>query len=301
MLTPRRHPWRTARHNPEQEMTSMNPFNARRWSTLAILGLLAGASSTATRAETPDWSLPTAEIVDLAAPGSWSVALGGEFEYGEVYDGSDDYETELQPGLLAHLRRGDVRYYWEGNTLGVRWTPSADWLLGIGLQNEFGREEADHPALRGLGDTDDELAVTVDVRRGFGEGWPWWLAGRVLAGNSDLGALAVLGVGRELPVPGPRWQADFVLYTTFATSDFQRKDFGVTPAQSVTSGYPRFEPKGGYRALGGQVYLQYAPSKRWLVRAEVGYERYSSDVRDSPIVRASGEFETSLAVLYKLR
>ncbi len=279
----------------------MSSIGKRCWGTLAILGLLAGASSTASRAETPDWSLPTADIVDLAAPGSWSVALGGEVEYGEVFDGAGNYETGLQPGLLAHLRRGDVRYYWEGNSLGVRWTPSADWLLGIGLQNEFGRQEADDPKLNGLGDTDDELAVTVDVRRGFGEGWPWWLAGRVLAGNSDLGALAVLGVGRELPVPGPRWQADFILYTTFATSDFQRKDFGVTPAQSVTSGYPAFDPKGGYRALGGQVYLQYAPSKRWLVRAEVGYERYSSDVRDSPLVDASGEFETSLAVLYKLR
>jgi outer membrane protein len=265
------------------------------------LALWVAASPAIASAEVRNWTLPTAEILDLAAPGTWSVALGAEFEYGEVYDGSDDAETELQPGVVAQLRRDDVLYYWEGNALGLRWTPSADWLLGVGLQNEFGREEADHPALRGLGDTDDELAVTVDVRRGFGDGWPWWLAGRVLAGSSDLGALAVLGVGRELPVPGPRWQADFVLYATFATREFQRKDFGVTPAQAATSGYPAFEPKGGYRALGGQFYLQYAASERWLVRAEAGYERYASDVRDSPIVRASGELEVGVALLYRLR
>lgn len=252
-------------------------------------------------AETRGWALPTAEILDLAGPNDWSIALGAEAEYGEIYDGGDESETELQPGLVAHLRRGDIRYYWEGNALGLRWTPSADWLIGAGLQLEFGREEADSRFLLGLGDTDDELAVTVDIRRGFGEGWPWWLATRVLAGNSDLGALAVLGVGRELPVPGPRWQADFVLYTTFATSEFQRKDFGVTPAQSASSGYPAFDPKGGYRAVGGQFYLQYAAGERWLIRAETGYERYASDVRDSPIVRASGEFEASITVLYKFR
>jgi outer membrane scaffolding protein for murein synthesis (MipA/OmpV family) len=257
--------------------------------------------ATDANAETRNWTLPTAEILDLAGPNDWSIALGAEAEYGEIYDGGSESETELQPGLVAHLRRGDVRYYWEGNALGLRWTPSADWLIGAGLQLEFGREEEDSPFLRGLGDADDELALTLDVRRGFGDGWPWWLAGRVLAGNSDLGALAVLGLGRELPVPGPRWQADFVLYATFATRDFQRKDFGVTPSQSVSSGYPAFEPKGGYRALGGQFYLQYAAGERWLVRAETGYERYASDVRDSPIARASGEFEASIAVLYTFR
>lgn len=265
-----------------------------------ILALLAIVAIDA-NAETPRWSLPTAEIVDLAGPNNWSIALGAEAEYGEIYDGGDESETELQPGLVAHLGRGDVRYYWEGNALGLRWTPSADWLIGAGLQLEFGREEEDSRFLRGLGNADDQLALTLDVRRGFGDGWPWWLAGRVLAGNSELGALAVLGVGRELPVPGPRWQADFVLYTTFATSEFQSKDFGVTQTQSVSSGYPEFEPRGGYRALGGQVYLQYAAGEQWLVRAETGYERYASDVRDSPIVRASGEFEASITVLYKFR
>ena len=266
-------------------------------SLLVLIAVIA----TDANAETRSWALPTAEILDLAGPNDWSVALGAEAEYGEIYDGGSESETELQPGLVAHLRRGDVRYYWEGNALGLRWTPSADWLIGAGLQLEFGREEEDSPFLRGLGDADDELALTLDVRRGFGDGWPWWLAGRVLAGNSDLGALAVLGLGRELPVSGPRWQADFVLYATFATRDFQRKDFGVTPAQSVSSGYPAFEPKGGYRALGGQFYLQYAAGERWLIRAETGYERYASDVRDSPIVRASGEFEASISVLYKFR
>jgi outer membrane protein len=263
--------------------------------------ILLAAYATGANAEMRSWTLPTAEMLDLAAPASWSVALGAEAEYGEIYDGADEAETALQPGVVAQLRRGDLRYYWEGNSLGVRWTPSTEWLLGAGLQLEFGREEADSPFLRGLGETDDELALTVDIRRGFGEGWPWWLATRVLAGNSDLGALAVLGVGRELPVPGPRWQADLVLYTTFATRDFQRKYFGVTPAQAARSGYPTFEPKGGYRALGGQLYLQYAASERWLLRAEAGYERYTSDVRDSPIVRASGELEAGITVLYNFR
>jgi outer membrane scaffolding protein for murein synthesis (MipA/OmpV family) len=248
--------------------------SARR-SLLALLAIFAIDAN----AETRDWALPTAEIVDLAGPNDWSVALGAEAEYGEIYDGGDESETELQPGLVAHLRRGDIRYYWEGNALGLRWTPSADWLIGAGLQLEFGREEEDSPFLRGLGNADDQLALTLDVRRGFGDGWPWWLAGRVLAGNSELGAL----------------------YTTFATSEFQSKDFGVTPAQSASSGYPAFDPKGGYRALGGQFYLQYAAGERWLIRAETGYERYASDVRDSPIVRASGEFEASITVLYKFR
>jgi outer membrane scaffolding protein for murein synthesis (MipA/OmpV family) len=256
----------------------------------------------AASAAVPEGALPTAELPDLAADGEWALAVGAEAEYSVDYDGSDDYETELQPGLIAHLRRGDLRYYLEGNSLGVRWTPSPDWLLGLGLQYEFGRSEDDNPALRGLGDTDDEPALTLDVRRGFGAGWPWWLAARVLAGDSDLGALAVVGLGREIPVPSPRWTADVVLYATFATSEFQRKDFGVTRAQSVTSGYAAFEPSGGYRALGLQSYLQYVASKRLLVRAEAGYEGYSSSVRDSPIVRAGsdGEFEVSLTLLYRV-
>jgi MipA family protein len=218
--------------------------------------------------------------------------------------GSADYETEVEPGLLLQLNRGNWLYYLEGNTLGARWRPTADWILGAGLQYEFGRDESDNEALEGLGDVDDEIMATVDIRRGFGgDDWPWWVAFRGLIGDSSKGSLGVIGLGRQLPVPSPAWQADLTLYASFATADFQASDFGITPEQSLTSGYAPYDPDGGFRALGLQAYAQWAPTRRLRLRGELGYEGYSSDATDSPLVQAGddGEFEASIAFFYLFR
>jgi outer membrane protein len=273
--------------------------------TLLALAAIAGPlPADAAPADRPVSSYPTAELPNFAPADGWTVGLGAEVEYSVDYDGSDDYEAEFEPGVLVHVNRGDFLYYLEGNTAGVRYAPGQDWIVGAGLQYEFGRDESDNAALAGLGDTDAEWVATLDVRRGFGgDNWPWWVAARALVGGSDIGALGVVGIGRELPVPSAAWQADIVAYATFATSDFQARDFGITPAQSLTSGYAPYDPDGGFRALGLQAYAQYAPTRRIRLIGQLGYEGYSSDATDSPLVQAGddGEFEASLSFLFLLR
>ena len=243
--------------------------------------------------------VPSPSVPAIADGNGWSVALGASAEYEAEYDGSDNYGLEVDPIVTVQWRRGDNMMFLEGNELGWRTLRAEHWLVQTGLRYEGGRDEDDADELEGLGDTDDELMAMAEIRRGFGSDWKQWVAGRLMAGDGDIGAIGILAAGHRF---GQRSDGDGIevfVFSTFATSDFINRDFGVTAEQSQNSGLPVTDLDGGFRSVGISAIGRWTIRERWQLTAEAGYERYSDDISDSPIAQASYEAEAGLGLTYR--
>jgi outer membrane scaffolding protein for murein synthesis (MipA/OmpV family) len=265
---------------------------------LVLVALTAGtADAQSTVDELP--LVPSPSVLDFTRGGGWGFALGAAAEYESAYDGSDEMELELEPAGAVHWRTGNHLFFWEGIELG--WRLGDDWLLQVAARSEGGREADDSKDgyLDGLDDRDDELAGVLEVRRAFGSDWRWWVAGRVMAGSSDLGTLGVLAAGRRFGSQLDGTGTELFVFTTFGDSDFLNRDFGVTEDESIASGYPVTELDGGYRSVGlTAVHRSYLWRDKLMLLANASYEHYSSDIADSPIARQDSEYEIGLSLVY---
>jgi outer membrane protein len=243
--------------------------------------------------------VPLPSVPSVADADGWAVALGAASEYEAKYDGSDNYDVELDPVLAAQWRRGGHVVFFEGNELGWRSLKASRWLMQAGLRYEEGREEDDSNDLEGLGDTDDELMAMAELRRGFGGAWKNWLAGRVMAGDSDIGAIGILAAGHRFDAPWLGDGLDVFAFTTLATDDFINRDFGVTESQSESSGLPATDLDGGFRSVGVSAVARWPLGPRWQLTAQAGYERYSDDISDSPIARDDHELELGMTLVWR--
>ena len=241
---------------------------------------------------------PMPSVPDVTSGDGWAVGIGAEVEYGAEYDGSDEYSAELEPGIVVQWRRGQQMLFLEGPELGWRGRIRDNWLLQGGVRLEGGRDEDESPALAGLGDVDDEVVGMAEVRRGLGD-WSNWLAARIMVGDSDIGTLGVLAAGHTFAASQPGTGIDLFAFTTFGTSGFINRDFGITPEQSAASGLAATDISGGYRSAGIQAIGRWRIGERWQLQAEIGYEQYSSDIGDSPIAADDYEAEIGFGVLYR--
>lgn len=269
--------------------------------TILVLGvLLAGPAGAQTAAEGLPL-VPSPSVLDFTRGGGWGFALGAAAEYESAYDGSDEMELELEPAGAVQWRTGNHLFFWEGIELGWRGRLGDDWLLQVSARSEGGREadDSEDGFLDGLDDRDDELAGVFEVRRAFGSDWRWWVAGRVMAGSSDLGTLGVLAAGRRFGSQLDGTGTELFLFTTFGDADFVNRDFGVTESESIASGYPVTELDGGYRSVGlTAVHRSYLWRDNLMLLANASYERYSSDIADSPIARRDFEYEIGVSLVY---
>jgi len=228
----------------------------------------------------------------------WGVGLGLSVEYESAYEGSDEFEFELDPAGEVQWRKGDNIYYWAGEALGWRGLRSGTWLFDVAVGFDEGREESDSDdgRLDGLGDTDERTELILQARRAFDLDWRWWLDGRLIA--SDDGNLAIFGVGRRFGERTDGTGSDLGVVLVYHDSDQANRDFGIDSAQSVDSGLDETDLDGGLRSIGLNYTFRYFVDENWQVFGEALYEHYSSDVRDSPIARSDYEAEVGVGVIY---
>lgn len=260
---------------------------------VGLILTLVGATAAA------DTLFPMPSVPDVTSDDGWTISLGAGFEYEAEYDGSDDYGFEAEPTIIVQRRQGNQMWFLEGQELGWRGRLDDVWLLHGGLRFEVGREESDAPELEGLGDVDDEIVGVVEVRRALGVNWSSWAAGRLMAGGSDIGVLGVAAVGHTFAAGSEGTGVDLFAFVTFGSSEFVNRDFGITAEQSVNSGLPETSLDGGYRSAGIQAIGRWRIGERWQLQAEAGYEKYNSDISDSPIALDDFEAELGANLLYR--
>ncbi|MBC7957781.1 MAG: MipA/OmpV family protein, partial [Cytophagales bacterium] len=101
-----------------------------------------------------------------------------------------------------------------------------------------------------------------------------------------LGAHATLCV-----VPGITW----------ADQRYTRAFFGVTPEQSVASGFAPFSTQAGLKSSQLVLDFDMALSRHWYVNAMLQAKRLQRDAADSPIVQNTRQTSGMLAVRYQFQ
>ena len=235
--------------------------------------------------------------------GGWNFAIGVEVGYGPEFKGSDENDFEILPAFSLGYEQDQTEFYLEGigePAIGVRWTSDSNWMLGIGLMYEFGREEDDGDALEGMGDEDDAVLVVLESQLAFSEEWNWWIGGKVMIGDSDKGAAGELSIGRRIETAIEGMEFEIVGFATFGNDDFLQGEFGVDAEQAERSEYELYEVDSGFRSMGLSLGLEYEINERWLLAIEFGFEKFSDDIGDSPLVKAGSDsaLELGMSLMY---
>jgi outer membrane protein len=245
--------------------------------------------------------VPLPSIFDFTGGEGWGIALGVGLEYEAAYDGSDEYELEVDPAGAIQWRTGDNLFFLEGTELGWRGLFDQRWLIQIGTRYESGLDPSDSEEgrLDGIAERDSHLVGFVEARYALDDAWRNWIGGRVLAGESDFGALGVLAAGHRFGDQTDGQGTEIYAFTTFGDSAFINKDFGVTAQDSASSGLAETKLDSGYRSFGMQAIYRRQLTDHLQLITQAGFELFSSDIGESPIARDDYEAELSLAAVWR--
>lgn len=137
-------------------------------------------------------------------------------------------------------------------------------LPKVGLSIEAGAFGQVHltPALR----------VRLEGRKGLSghKGWTGEVSADYVARQGDDWLFSI----------GPR--------VTLGDAKYTRAYFGVTPAASLTSGLPAYDPGSGIQSVGVAAGYHRMLGKRWGVAVYGRYDRLVGDPADSPVTRELG-------------
>ncbi|MGA0334412.1 MAG: MipA/OmpV family protein, partial [Kiritimatiellia bacterium] len=240
-------------------------------------------------------------VPDFTRGSGWGLALGLGVEVESAYDGSDEYELELEPAGALQWRSGNQMVYWEGFQLGWRGRLAQDWLVQAGVRYEGGLEpdDSEKGRLDGIAERDSHVAGFLEIRRSIGEEFRNWVGGFVLGGESDFGWLGLLAAGHRCGEALDGTGSEIFVFATFGTDAFFNKDFGVTAADAAASGLEQTELSGGYRSVGLTWVDRRNLTEHLQLVMQAGVEGYSSEIRESPIARDSFEAEVGISLLWR--
>lgn len=277
--------------------------NVRNQTSIVTAMITAALFSTAANAQTdkPAALVPLPSVFDFTRGGGWGVALGAGIEYEAAYDGSDEYELELDPAGAVQWRDGNHLYFWEGMELGWRGRMADVWLIQAGMRYEGGLEPdgSEDGVLDGLEKRDSHRVGFLEARRSVGHNWRNWVGGRLMVGETGFGVLGVVAAGHRFGDQVDGTGTEVYVFSTFGSATFINKDFGVTAADSAASGLAETELDGGYRSTGiNLIHRRYITEHMQLIAAAEA-ERYNSDIGDSPIARANYEAGVELAIVWQ--
>jgi outer membrane protein len=253
----------------------------------ALVALPAGAADVAPSQQTP---------AQPAAPRQYDVILeiGGGASMRPAYEGSKDYK--YAPAGVFQLH-----YLWLpgfGTVKKERDRAREGLILAPSFRYIYKRDSDDHPELRGLSSVDASYELGGRI------GYQWavlqpWVAVRYgfggyqgVVGETGLAFRFLPSAGTEFTI-GPR--------ASFATADYMRTYFGVTPAESAASGISTYNPSGGFKSVGAEATGRYEFMPQWSLVGSLVYEKLIGDAASSPVVKLGSEnqFTAKLGVAYR--
>jgi outer membrane protein len=254
---------------------------------LAALGLVVAAlepaaAQTAFTLPAPPFDLPVLPSLS----GNWTATVGIGGEYRPDFQGSKNWM--LIPIPIFSVRRagsmGGFRGPRDGASIAL--IDFGDLRVGPAAKFVAARNSKDHSELSGLGDVKAafELGGFVEY---YAVDW-LRLRGELRQGmGGHQGAVADVSADFIVPLidrltisAGPR----FTWKSTKAVAPY----FGVDAVQSLASGLPVFEAKGGAHSVGFGSQVTYRINPQWEVHAYVEYDKLLGAAADSPLVTRRG-------------
>jgi outer membrane protein len=245
--------------------------------------------------------------IDLLPDDVTNVRLGLGPVMGTDYEGSDHYRVSAVPAIslryrnILEINNNEVkvtafRRLFAGSTGALSSNLSAGPLVRI----DFGRDETDSPDLRGMGDVNIALELGAFVAYTFEHGARLRLRARHDVIDGHGGGLVIADYTQPF-IRTSRFVLGGIAAGTFASGAYMRSYFGVSPAQSLTSGYAVHRPGAGFKDVNFGLNSNYQISPQWSIASTVNYKRLLGGAADSPIVRqvgSSNQLSLSAFVVY---
>jgi outer membrane protein len=238
---------------------------------------------------------PVASAADSNARGyvlptsvyDWTVTVGAEGRLEPLFQGSS--RERLRPYPIFAVRRYGTPEPFRGprDGLDIALIDGGNYQIGpVGQLVWSQRGKASSPGVQRLGDV--PWAGEVGI---FAQYW-WvpWLRTRteVRQGfHGHNGIVSDIMMDAVVPV-SPQWTLSGGPRVTLATASAIGPYFGITAAQSLASGLPIFDAKGGMRSFGAGTQARYQWTPQWATHAFVEYERLTGDAGGSPLVTQRG-------------
>ncbi len=272
----------------------------KKCTSLLLILFMHGFSHTALAQDGERALVPLPSVDDFTRGNDgWAFGIGAGIEYESAYEGSDEFNFEVEPAGAVQWRKGNDVFYWAGETLGWRGLRANRWLLEAAVGFDEGRKESDSDdgRLNGLGDSDESVQLVLQGRYALDADWRYWFVGRFVTGRN--GNLGLFGVGRRFGDRLDGSGSEINAVAVFHNSEYANHGFGINAQQSAASGLNQTRLSGGLRSFGLNYTYRHNIDKNWQIFGEALYERFSSDVRDSPIARSSYEAEVGVGILYR--
>jgi len=229
----------------------------------------------------------------------WQVILGTAAEAQPVYAGAAAYR--VQGGPVINIQYRDIAFLSTGDGLGVNFLRGDHYRVGAALAFDLGRREReDYNNLRGMGDIPAQPVAKVFATYVLSKKFPLILRvdARQLLGSSDG---TVGDAGLYMPLPGS--SRTFVMFAgpsiTLATHRYLQNQFGVTPAQSLASGHPVFDPHAGTAAVGVGFSATRFITKHWLLNMDAAISKFKGSPDVSPLTESRTQRELALSIDYQ--
>ncbi len=211
------------------------------------------------------------------------------------YQGSDESRSLARPSIDYEWSNG----WFAGTSTGIgkQWGASDGIQYGAKLLYDFGREESNSKALRGLGNIDPSVDFAVFAQYAIGNGFSGKTLLRYGSGVDNKGALLELGLNYGTALSDKvRFAAG--VGTTFANGHYMQSYFGVTAKQSLASGYKVYTPTAGIRDATVNVSLMYMLSPKIALTGVLTNKTLLGDTKDSPMVKKTNSSDALLALTY---
>jgi len=250
--------------------------------TGAVCGLLLSHSNTA-QAEGSFYS-GLQSFTDLMVPDVKQISIGLGPSFGPDYLGSDDYEFRPKASFYIRFNKfltleNDGASF---NVLGL-----SNFQFGPVLHLTDQRKQSANPALNGLGNIQGSLD--------FGLYTKFLIADKFSARlryfndflSNDNGGLFELSLNTVLY---KREHLSVVLGVTGSWADKKRAQqfFGITAAQSATSGLAEYRPGGSFQDARVDLGARWDFAKNWSLNGYARYSRLVDNIANSPIVDPLG-------------
>jgi outer membrane scaffolding protein for murein synthesis (MipA/OmpV family) len=229
----------------------------------------------------------------------WRTVLGTAAEVQPVYDGSRAYR--LQGGPVINIQYRDIAFATTGEGIGVNFLRGDYYRVGAAIAYDLGRRARDdYTNLRGMGDISPAPVAKLFGSYVLSKKFPLVL--RLDARQIVGGANGVVGdVGAYMPLPGS--SKKFVMFAgpsiTLATHRYLQSEFGVTPAQSLASGHPVFDPHAGTTAVGVGFSATRFITKHWLMNLDTAISKLKGSPDVSPVTERSTQRVLAVSVDYQ--
>lgn len=212
-----------------------------------------------------------ASAQEMALPRAFSADIGLGVNVGPSYPGSD--EAEAGPWLI-----------WRNTRLGD--AASGGARQGFAIAPSFGtvapREASDDAALTGLDDIDRAYELGLKASYGIGAVDAYASLRKGFGGHDGLTGELGAKYRTDLSDRVTLWSG---IELGYGNDSYNDTYFGVTPAESLTSGYGAYAPGGGFNSAAIKFEARYALTDSTALLGEVQYGKLIGDAADSPLVQ----------------